>query len=205
MKDWRKAVQVGFIWGSLITLPVSGQQENISNAQLIESGHVEQAGRSTPYLIHRLPVSSFPQLPAAIAAQLTLRGCMIPQTYAAHHPENVIHASFETPGSSDWAVLCEAEGTVSLLVFLASAPENPLTLASAPQTARLQVHDLTGVLGFNWGIDPATPDEVHVAQAAMPHHPPRIAHDALADSTVEGPTLYRFYAKSSWTLLPTPE
>jgi hypothetical protein len=173
--------------------------------QLIESGHIQQAGRSTPYLIHRLPVSSFPQLPASIAVLLTQRGCMIPQSYAAHRPENVIHASFEAPGSSDWAVLCEADGTVSLLVFFASAPENPLVLASAPPTARLQLHDLTGVLGFNWGIDQATPDEVHQAQAALPHHPPRITHDALADSTVEGRTLYRFYLKPDWTVLSTPE
>jgi hypothetical protein len=172
---------------------------------LLESGHIQLNGHSTPYQIRRLPVSSFPQLPAPIAAQLTLRGCMIPQTYAAHHPENVIHASFEAPGSSDWAVLCEADGTVSLLVFLASAPESPLTLASVPQTSRLQIHDLTGVLGFNWGIDPATADEVHQAQAALPHHPPNLDHDALADSTVEGRTLYRFYSKPSWTLLPTPE
>ncbi len=191
----------GLLWAALLLAStiVPAQQPS----PLVESGRIQQAGRSTAYIIRRLPVSSFPQLPAPIAAQLTLRGCMIPQTYAAHHPENVIHASFEAPGSADWAVLCEAEGTVSLLVFLESAPENPLVLASVPQTSRLQLHDLTGVLGFNWGIDPATPNEVHEAQAAMPHHPGRIAHDALADCTVEGSTLYRFYDKSAWILLPT--
>ena len=173
-------------------------------APLLESGHIQLNGHSTLYQIHRLPISSYPELPAPIATQLTLRGCMIPQTYAAHHPENVIHASLESPGTSDWAVLCEANGTVSLLVFLSSATD-PVQLASAPATSRLQLHDLTGVLGFNWGIDPATPDEVHQAQAALPHHPPSLDHDALADSTVEGRTLYRFYSKSAWTLLPTPE
>lgn len=188
-----------------VVLGSSVAAASLSAQQLLESGHIQQAGRSTPYLIHRLPVSSFPQLPAPIAAQLTQRGCMIPQTYAAHRPENVIHASFEAPGSSDWAVLCEANGTVSLLVFLASADASPVELASAPQTARLQLHDLTGVLGFNWGIDPATPDEVHQAQSGLAPHPPRPTHDALADSTVEGRTLYRFYSKPNWTLLDMPE
>lgn len=190
------------LFSLLLAVPLAPAQQPPS---LTESGHIQLNGHSTPYQIRRLPVSSFPQLPAPIAAQLTLRGCMIPQTYAAHHPENVIHASFEAPGSTDWAVLCEADGTVSLLVFLASAPESPLTLASVPQTSRLQIHDLTGVLGFNWGIDPATPDAVHQAQSGLAPHPPRIAHDALADSTVEGPTLYRFYKKPNWTLLDMPE
>ena len=86
---------------------------------------------------------------------------MIPQTYEAHHPENVVHASLESSGSSDWAVLCSAQGTVSLLVFFGERLQrNPSTLASAPETERLQAHDPSGVLGFNWGIDPASPEQV---------------------------------------------
>ncbi len=84
------------------------------------SGQVIVDGHSTPYLIRHLPVNSFPQLPPAVQDALTRRGCLIPQTYEAHQPENVVHASLERPGSSDWAVLCSANGTVSLLVFFPS-------------------------------------------------------------------------------------
>ena len=119
-------------------------------------------GQATPYLIRHLPVNSFPELPAAIGEQLNERGCLIPQTYEAHEPENVVHASLERQGSSDWAVLCSVKGTVSLLVFLDGS--GPVVLASAPETERLQAHDPSGVLGFNWGIDPATPERVHEAQ-----------------------------------------
>jgi len=174
-------------------------------AQLNESGQLIVDGQSTPYRIRRLPISSFPDLPAPLAELLTLRGCMIPQTYEANHPENVVHASLESPGSSDWAALCSSQGTVSLLVYFASAPSKLLVLASVPETARLQVHDVTGVLGFNWGIDPATAQHIHEMQTSMEHRPARLDHDALADSTVDRRTVYRFYLNNAWTLLDVPE
>jgi hypothetical protein len=170
-------------------------------AALNTSSSVVIDGHPTPYLIRHLPLSSFPDLPAAIRAQLNLRGCLIPQTYEAHRPENVVHASLERPGSSDWAVLCFAQGTVSLLVFFGNGSSQPYTLASAPETARLQTHDLSGVLGFNWGIDPASPQDVHDAQLGMRRPPPRIDHDALADTLVDRRTVYHFYLKSAWIVL----
>lgn len=182
----------------LLACPLAAAQAPV---QLNTTGQVQLDGHATPYRIRRLPVSSFPQLPAEIAETLNRRGCLIPQTYEAHRPENVVHASLEAPGSSDWAVLCSAHGTVSLLVFFASAPDLPVQLDSANETDRLQMHDLTGVLGFNWGIDPATPERVHDAQAGLEPRPQRLDHDALADSTVEGRTVYRFYSKSVWTEL----
>ena len=179
---------------------VSAQQQR-PPAQLNVAGQILFDGRSTPYLIRHLPVSSFPDLPAAIQEQLNLRGCLIPQTYEAHRPENVIHASLERQGSSDWAVLCSAQGTVSLLVFFESSSAQPATLASAPETERLQAHDSSGVLGFNWGIDPASPDQVREAQASMEHRPPRLDHDALADTLVDHHTVYHFYLKNAWIVL----
>jgi hypothetical protein len=144
---------------------------------------------------------------------LNRRGCTIPQTYAAHHPENVVHASLERAGSSDWAVLCSAEGTVSLLIFFdegttespTQTDSQPVILASTPEKQRLQAHDPSGVLGFNWGIDPASPQQVHDAQISMKPRPTRVDHDALADSVVEHRTIYHFYVKSAWTLLDMPD
>jgi hypothetical protein len=179
------------------TLPI----ENRDTAPLIESGQIMFDGHSTSYVIRHLPVSSFPDLPAAIQQQLDHRGCLIPQTYEAHRPENVIHASLQRPGSSDWAILCSAQGTVSLLVFFGDDSSQPFTLASAPETERLQTHDPSGVLGFNWGIDPASPEQVHDAQVDMQHPPPRLDHDALADTLVDRHTVYHFYLKSAWIVL----
>ncbi|HUN85819.1 MAG TPA: hypothetical protein VMU48_15685 [Terracidiphilus sp.] len=182
-----------------------GAPASAEPAQLVESGHIVVDGRQTAYVIHRLPTDSFPQLPEQVAAVLNERGCMVPQTYEAHRPENVIHASLERAGSSDWAALCSAKGTVSLMVFFGTALETPMVLATAPETERLQPHDPSGVLGFNWGIDRASPEQVHEAQAGMDQRPAPPGHDALADSRIEHRTIYHFYTKGAWTLLEMPD
>jgi hypothetical protein len=173
--------------------------------QLTETGHLVTNEQSTSYVIRRLPVSSFPELPSAVASTLAAYGCTIPQTYEAHRPENVVHAALERAGSADWALLCSAKGTVALMVFFASAPERPMVLATAPETERLQTHDPSGVLGFNWGIDPASPQRVHEAQSGLQHRPPSPDHDALEDSTIDHRAVFHLYAKGKWTLVDLPE
>jgi hypothetical protein len=163
------------------------------------TGQLSVAGRAIPYRIRNLPVSSFPELPSSVADALTTRGCLIPQTYEAKRPENVIHASLERPGSNDWAVLCATNGKVSLLVFFASgSPATPVILATSSETDRLQAHDLTGELGFNWGIDPASPKRIHDAQAGMAHRPQPPDHDCLADTTLDRQTIYHLYRDGVW-------
>jgi hypothetical protein len=172
---------------------------------LVVTGEIMIAGRSTPYLIRHLPVSSFPALPDTVRDELNRRNCTIPQTYEAHRPENVVHANFEGRGGTDWAVLCAAASTVSLLVFFDGSPQSPAELASAPETERLQPHDASGVLGFNWGIDPASPHQVWDAQTGLTPRPPMLEHDALADQIVEHKTIYHFYTKGAWTLVKLPD
>jgi hypothetical protein len=190
---------------------LSAQPAKIPSTPLNESGQVMLAGRSMPYVIRHLPVSSFPELPDGVAKALIERGCLIPQTYQAHRPENVVQASLERAGSTDWAVLCSAQGTVSLLVFFGSATDGEgsvaraQVLASAVETERLQVRGADGVLGFNWGIDPATPERVHEAQAGMDKRPARVDHDALADTLVDRHTVYHFYTKGAWIALAMPD
>jgi len=174
-------------------------------AQLDESGQLVAQGHMKSYRIRHLPVTSFPELPEAIQNVLIQRACLIPQTYQAHRPENVVRGRFQGPGSSDWAVLCSADGMVSLLVFFGSNPEKAQVLATAQETERLQEHDGSGLLGFNWAIDPASPQRVHEAQISLEHRPPWLNHDALADSLIDHHTVYHFFAESAWTLLNVPD
>jgi hypothetical protein len=180
------------------------QQPDADSQQLVESGQIAVAGQQAQYIIRRLPVNAFPELPDGVIEQLNQRECLIPQSYQAHHPENVVQASLERAGSSDWALLCSAEGKVSLLVFFGSAPARPAVLATVPEKERLQRHDSSGVLGFDWAIDPASPDAVRQAQSGMEHKPPRIDHDALADITIDRTTRYRFFSRGAWKLLDMP-
>lgn len=173
--------------------------------RMVERGTVDVNGKSTKYLIRRLPVSSFTELPSLIAAELEKRDCMIPQSYQAHRAENVVHGSFEGEGTSDWAALCSASGKVRLLIFFASAPGVPLTLDEADEKTLLEAHDLSGVFGFDWGLDAATPQQVHQAQAGMEHRPAAPAHDAVALVWLDHRTRYRLYEKQRWVELDMPE
>lgn len=185
--------------------PLSGaSQQQPDSRNLVTTGQITLDGRTQKYEVRHLPPSSFPDLPDDIADVLNQRGCLIPQTYQAHHPENVIHGSFQRPGSTDWAVLCSIDGKVSLLVFFGNRPRDPMTLSSAPETQRLQVHDTNGILGFNWGIDGASPQSVHDAQIGLSPRPPRLDHDALGDSIVDRKTIYHYFAKGAWSQVELP-
>ena len=159
------AVVVAAIWLvlSVVIMPFALGQQAAAPDPLVTQGHVSVEGREVAYTIRHLPVSSYPELPAAVAAELETRGCLIPQTYEAHRPENVIHGSLERAGTTDWAVLCSVGGRVQLLVFFASgAVASPAVLAEHMEIDRLQSRntgeaDAAGTMGFNWGIDPASP------------------------------------------------
>ena len=188
----------------LLLAAVLASAQDFDLEHLVTRGQVTLDGQTHAYIVRHLPPSSFPDLPLAVAGELTERGCLIPQTYEAHHPENVIHGSFERSGSSDWAVLCSVKGNVSLLVFFGASPSRQAVLATAPETARLQAHDPSGVLGFNWGIDAATPETVREAQVGMSPRPSTLDHDAIADSVIDHSTVYHYFAKGAWTVAELP-
>jgi hypothetical protein len=188
----------------LVPFGAAAQEQESTLKALVTTGEVTLRGQKRQYIVRHLPPSSFPDLPDPVAAELNQRGCLIPQTYQAHQPENAVHGSFQRAGSSDWAVLCSVKGTVSLLVFFDSSA-NPSVLATSAETQRLQVHESTGVLGFNWGIDAAPPESIHDAQNGLTPRPARVDHDALADSVVDRKIIYHYYADNAWSLLDMPD
>lgn len=187
------------------TAQAGAKSANLASNPLTQTGKIEANGQVSNYVIHYLPASSFPDLPPAIAGSIAAHSCLIPQTFEAHRPENVLHASLEHAGSEDWALLCAHEGTVALMVFFASSPDRPITLASAPETERLQHHNASQSFGFNWGIDRASPSQIHEAQIGLKRRPAPPDHDALADSIIDHKTVYHFYSKGKWTLVDLPE
>ena len=187
---------------AFLVLLVAAYPQTDLTAGTLTRGKLYVSGHEIPFVIRRLPVSSFPELPEKIAAQLETLGCMIPQTFQAHRPENVVRGSLERAGSSDWAVLCSAEGTVKLMVFFESSPTSPITLASEKELARLETHDPSGVMGFAWGIDPVSPSQVHDAQSGLKrNHPSKLDHDALADVFVERTVVFHFFSKNAWRVI----
>src|SRR5271170_2762466 len=75
------------------------------------AGPAAPAGRTQDDSVSRLEPSAFKDLPAEVREELERRKCLVPQTYEARQPENVISGKFRDGDDRDWAVLCSREGT----------------------------------------------------------------------------------------------
>jgi hypothetical protein len=142
------------------------------------------------YRIRLLPVSSFPQLPAPVAQQLVQKGCLIPQTYEAHEPENAIHGSFEKKGSNDWAALCSINRVTTLYVFFQSALDHPISLRHQPDNEWLGV-EWSLDYGSAWGIARRPPHLIQPKGTAD--------HDGIDDAFVEKSTTVHYFENGHWT------
>ena len=175
--------------------PLAGQTP-VPNEERIESGQGQSpAGQGIAYRIRLLPIASFPALPASISAELARRQCMIPQSFEAQQPENVIHGSFRAPGSSDWAALCSAQGSTTLLVFLAGQPE-PIALRTQPDSAWLGAEPGSANFGSSWGIAVLSADELRASPGLRRNAP--IDHDAIEDARLERSLSVRYYSGGRW-------
>lgn len=153
---------------------------------------IGQAHSVLTYRIRLLPISSFPQVPPLVAQQLNQKGCMIPQTYEAREPENVIQGSFEKPGSKDWAVLCSIKGITTLYVFFQSDLAHPTPLRHQPDNQWL---------GVEWSLDYGSAWGIATRPARM--IPPRGSanHDGIEDSHIEQSSTIHYFDNAHWSTL----
>ena len=170
-----------------------------STGEQTETGQIQTAHGMRSYKIRLLPVASFPHLPPAVVTQLNAQHCMVPQTFEARHPENVIHGEFEAPGSSDWAVLCSHNGSTDLLVFFHDTPEKPFTLATFKDTDRMSSEFPSDDLGSSWGISTIPPDGMRHTPGVHQHGP--FNHDGIEDDFVEHASTIRYYRNGTWLAL----
>lgn len=184
---------------SLAALPLSAprplrSQDLPPNSQRLETGEVRSpAGDLLQYRIRLLPLASFPALPAPVDAQLSRRHCMIPQSFEARQPENVIRGSFHDSASADWAVLCSAAGSTTLYVFFAGQFDTPIALRSQTDTAWLGAEPGSSLYGSAWGIATLSPSQLR--QSANPDH------DAIDDAHLEHSDTIRYFQNGQWLVL----
>lgn len=202
------AVMAGMLAGLLLLPGQNGSPvpsaSASTNSERIESGQITSAaGAPVAYRIRLLPLSSFPALPAEVASQLGRRRCMIPQTFEAKQPENVIHGAFEAPGSSDWAALCSAEGTTTLYVFFAGQFNDPTALRSQPDTAWLGADPGDSAMGSAWGIALRTADQLRSSPDLR--RVLTIDHDAIDDARLERTLTIHYYQAGKWLTVTTGE
>ena len=153
-------------------------------------------GKPVAYRIRLLPVSSFPDLPAAVATELSRRGCMIPQSFEAKQPENVIHGAFRAAGSSDWAALCSSQETTTLYVFFVGQRESPIALRSQADSAWLGAEPGSSVLGSAWGI--AARSAADLRSTPGLRRGLAVDHDAIDDARLERSVVIHYFEAGRW-------
>jgi hypothetical protein len=172
-------------------------QAPILNTERIESGELRSAtGATVSYRIRLLPIASFPDLPTAIMDELTRRRCMIPQSFEAKQPENVIHGAFRAPGSNDWAVLCSSQGASTLYVFFAGQADSPIALRSQSDSTWLDVEPGSSIYGSSWGI--AVRSAAELRASPQMHHGATLDHDAIDDARLERSLIVHYYQAGRW-------
>lgn len=180
---------------ALLSQPTAAGQN--LNAERVETGTAQNAaGNTISYRIRLLPVTSFPDLPEAVAAELARRQCMIPQSFEAKQPENIIHGAFRAPGSSDWATLCSAAGTTTLLVFFSGQFQSPTSLRTQPDSAWLGADPGSSVFGSAWGIAVRTAAELRDSPQLRRAAP--FDHDAIDDAHLERSMTIHYYQAGKW-------
>jgi len=171
-----------------------------ANAERIEKRFGAFSRRPNPWPIASAccRFSSFPDLPGAVAAELNRRGCMIPQSFEAKQPENVIHGAFRAAGSSDWAALCSSQQTTTLYVFSPTG-ESPIALPHSRNSG--VAWDGAGAPRFldrpgHWDRSVAELRSTPAIRRGL-----TIDHDAIDDARLERSWSFHYFEAGRWVNL----
>jgi hypothetical protein len=173
---------------------------NVPSTERIETGRVRlPSGTEVVYRIRLLPLASFPGLPAVVVAQLDQKKCMVPQTFEARAPENVLHGALERKGSDDWAVLCSVNGATTLYVFFQSQLAAPIALRHQRDSEWLG-SEVLGAYGSAWGISLSIPSRIRAAaRASLAGFV--VDHDGIEDAFLEKSSTTHYFEGGSWTVV----
>ena len=146
----------------------------------------------------RIRPAAFPEVPAAVRAEMERRGCTVPQPYGATRPANLVSGRFTSAGQTDWAGLCSRDRISVILVFRGGSTTDVAELARHPDRSYLQGLG-GGVIGFSRGLELA--DAAYIRA----HHDPRsrpplptLDHDGINDIFIEKGSVVWFWSQGRW-------
>jgi hypothetical protein len=179
------------------TAPSAPAPDN--SVERLETGHSRVSGGSeVAFRIRLLPVASFPSLPPSVAVQLRQKNCMVPQSFEARQPENVIRGAFERKGSDDWAALCSTHGETTLYLFFQSHPGDAMALRHQADAEWLGA-EFAGHYGSAWGISIRLPSQIHSPKL----HGGMADHSGIEDSYLEHSSTVHYFHEGEWVTLET--
>jgi hypothetical protein len=150
--------------------------------------------------IVRLSPSAFPELPKNLRADLTRRGCQIPQIPAAKQPHNVIKGEFAKAGQTDWAILCSIGGVSSIFVFWNGSTANPAQIAEVKDIDRLQQSGTS----IDYSREIAPVDRAYILQHYQAYggaKPPPLDHQGIDDGFAEKASVVFYFYRGKWVEL----
>ena len=149
----------------------------------------------------RLAPDLFLGLSSEVVADLSQRGCAIPQPWLATEPANVVYGRFTVPGQMDAAVLCSKRRVSSILVYRANSTDHVAELATVADLGYLQ--DVgRGQIGFSREIRVADTGRVrdgHVSHGGP--EPPRTDVDGIEDIFLEKASTIWYWHDGKWRQL----
>lgn len=164
------------------------------------SGQIDSAARYRDFKPSAAPIpmqppSAFGGLPRAFRAELTSRGCSVPQSDSG---ANVIHGHFGGGSQVDWAVLCSRRGESMIFTYWGGPAQCPREIQLAPDYQSSAVYDSTRTVFFR---------SIYVTHAYQVHGPRGrpgtdrrvpLAHDAIEDSKHNGGSTVWFCEDGKW-------
>jgi hypothetical protein len=153
----------------------------------------------------RLQPAAFPELPAAVRADLEQRGCTVPQPFVRRGGRaNVIRGRFLSATPTDVAVLCSTARRSAILVYRGGAAPPAAVLEPLPDATFLQVVDRDGSIGFSRSLSTATPGHVrrHAVYGPAPAPALAIDHDGIEDAFLEKGSSIWYWSGGKWSRLP---
>lgn len=150
----------------------------------------------------RLEPARFPELPAAVRAELERLGCRIPQAFYPEEPHNVIRGSFARAGQEDWAVLCSRGGASEILVFWGGPARCPSPIGE-PQADRDWLQGIGGdEIGYSRHIRAVGREFIlRMHEAFGGPEPPPIEHQGIEEHFVEKASSVLYCYQGKWLVL----
>ena len=160
------------------------------------------AATAGPQHVSSLSPDAYPEIPAAVRAELQRRGCGVPASFSSRRPENVIRGSFFRQGQIDVAVLCVQRETSVILVFRGSDTNQIEELERQPNEAYFQTIDAADRIRFSRAIAAASPAQIRTQQARYGGPLPKLLdHDGIDDIFVEKASSIWYWQDGKWLRL----
>lgn len=194
-----------FLYGTHRALPTSSNPLAVRAPSSVNGSRPPLLNRQQAESRAQIDPMNYPGLPPNIAANLSARGCKIPQAYFKSELHNAIAGEFTRPGQKDWAVMCAHGSEFTVLLFRNGVSTDPTTIYG-PWSDEFRVDIFKASRGTRTGYNKAI--FVIEKEDIMRHHrayggptPPPIDHQGIDIYCCEQASQTLYWYNNKWHTL----